>query len=144
MESAIQKTCVFAQYQPDTEQPCHYLIASQQDLPPNLGTPWLFAQRLAGKQLKAFIVTDAQHGSTAYTKHQQHTQPIFPTPTIVDTTGAGDAYCAGLIHHLFENMSLEQAMRGAAYWASLCVQTNSSLPPRHLPTYRGDMSPHPT
>lgn len=141
MQAAIKKTCVFAQYQPNTEQPCHYLIASQQDLPTNLESPWSFAQQLAGKQLNAFIVTDAQRGSMAYTQHHQHTQPIFPTPTIVDTTGAGDAYCAGLIHHLLENMSLQQAMIGAAYWASLCVQTNSSLPPAQLTTYHGEPPP---
>ncbi|MBL6735065.1 MAG: ribokinase [Shewanellaceae bacterium] len=144
MRAAVNTTCVFAQYQPETEQPCHYLIASKKELPTNLGDAWSFALKLAGRHLKAFIVTDAQHGSIAYTQHHQHTQPISPTPAVVDTTGAGDAYCAGLIHHLIEKMSLEQAMLGAAYWASLSVQTNSSLPPSNLRTYHAKSKMPPT
>jgi sulfofructose kinase len=144
MREAVNKTCVFAQYQFETEQPCHYLIASKKELPTNLDDAWSFALSVAGRHLKAFIVTDAQHGSIAYTQHHQHTQTIFATPTIVDTTGAGDTYCAGLIHHLMEKMSLEQAMLGAAYWASLSVQTKSSLPPPNLHTYHVKSNMPPT
>ena len=48
--------------------------------------------------------------------------PVVPAPgAVVDTTGAGDAYYAGLLTGLLRGMTVEQAGRLAAATGACCV-----------------------
>ena len=55
--------------------------------------------------------------------------------TVVDTTGAGDAYAAGLIHSLCTGQSITEAMAEGAVWAAFAVATDSSIPGEALKQY---------
>ena len=48
---------------------------------------------------QAVLLTDGSHGSTCATKHHTVSLPAFGVVSI-DTTGAGDAFLAGVIHQL--------------------------------------------
>ncbi len=57
--------------------------------------------RLLRKKLGAVIVTSGAFGSRIYSK-EIHNIHAFPVNKVLDTTGCGDAYRAGLIHGLLQ------------------------------------------
>lgn len=72
--------------------------------------------------LKLLLVTDGPGGCRYYTKDFQGHVESFPV-TAVDTTGAGDAFVAGLLNELVKNMGLlsdETALRAALQFANAC------------------------
>ncbi|WP_163527115.1 ribokinase [Halobacillus ihumii] len=71
--------------------------------------------------VKNVITTLGEKGS-AYMDHSSsiHTIAGYKVP-VVDTTGAGDAYNAGLSYALGRNMSLEEAVRFASKVSALAV-----------------------
>ncbi|MBS0194960.1 MAG: carbohydrate kinase family protein [Proteobacteria bacterium] len=54
------------------------------------------AEAIAGK-VKAYIVTRGQHGSLILADGQQHHVPVAKAQGVIDPTGCGDAYRAGLL-----------------------------------------------
>ncbi len=52
------------------------------------------------ERIEALIVTRGAQGSVIYTKGQEHVIPCAKPVAVVDPTGCGDAYRAGLIHGL--------------------------------------------
>jgi ribokinase len=67
------------------------------------------------------IITQGVHGCSIYQHEREFT---FPAEKVnaVDTTGAGDAFAAGLIKGLLEDMELYDAVRLALRYASHSVQ----------------------
>lgn len=59
--------------------------------------------KLANK-VKALIVTKGAQGSTIYTKGQEIDIPSVTPKAIIDPTGCGDAYRAGLLHGIAHDM----------------------------------------
>ena len=116
-------------------RPCHVLIASITDMQGRCNqTPWQFAQTIAGNALQHFIVTDGDKGAIVYSaQEQQHVPAVYAE--VVDTTGAGDAYAAGVIHGLCHKMPITDAMHEGALWASFAVATQSSIPGDALKNY---------
>ena len=55
--------------------------------------------------------------------------PAVVVTTVVDTTGAGDAYCGTLAARLSAGEPREAAMRSASAAAALCVQHHGAQPP---------------
>ncbi|KHT62178.1 ribokinase [Photobacterium gaetbulicola] len=119
-------------------RPCQVLITSRSDLESHLLStgnsssmkeiaPFNYAQTVAGKSLEYFIVTDGERGATAYSESGQEYVPAVETE-VVDTTGAGDAYAAGVIHGLLAKQTIAEAMAVAAKWAAIAVATPSSVP----------------
>jgi adenosine kinase len=51
-------------------------------------------------QVEALIVTRGAAGSTIYTSGEELAIPAAPVRALVDPTGCGDAYRAGLVHGL--------------------------------------------
>ncbi|MCL1144242.1 PfkB family carbohydrate kinase [Shewanella gaetbuli] len=130
------ETLVVAQLAKDERpRPCHILIASKTDMQGRCNqAPWQFAQSIAGDNLQAFIVTDGEHGSTVYqSSSEQHV--LAETTEVVDTTGAGDNYAAGVIHGLCNGFTITQAMKEGAKWAAFAVATPSSVPGDKLKQY---------
>ena len=70
---------------------------------------------------QAVLLTDGGNGSTCATKHNSVTLPAFAVDSI-DTTGAGDAFLAGVIHQLCQRgweslqqpAAIEQILRYAS------------------------------
>ncbi|TKB56172.1 PfkB family carbohydrate kinase [Ferrimonas aestuarii] len=133
LHHAIEHCTVIAQLPKDLSlRPSHYLITSEDDLAQHaVDDPWQFAIGIAGPQLKAFIVTQGENGSIAYT-HNSSVQVSAVDTKVVDTTGAGDAYAAGLLDGVVRNLSLEQAMEQGALWASYALRSDSSIPSTQL------------
>ncbi|TKB51071.1 ribokinase [Ferrimonas sediminicola] len=136
MQQALGLGLVFAQLPKDlSRRPSHYLITSVDDLAPHrVDDPWSFGREIAGPTLKAFIVTQGEQGAIAYTEKGCFSVAAFPTQ-VVDTTGAGDSYAAGLMDGLLKGQELTKAMEQAARWASFALQSASSIPSEKLRSY---------
>ena len=81
----------------------------------------------------AVVVTRGAQGADLHRLEDPiHHQPVFPVD-VVDTTGAGDAFCAALAVALAEGRNLDDAVRwGAAAGALACrdVGARTALPTR--------------
>jgi ribokinase len=88
---------------------------------------------LLGNGVPAVVVTRGARGADLHRPEESpHHQPAFPVD-VVDTTGAGDAFCAALAVALAEGRDLEDAVRwGAAAGGLACrdVGARTGLPTR--------------
>ncbi|ARD24292.1 MULTISPECIES: PfkB family carbohydrate kinase [Shewanella] len=134
--SALNDCLVVSQLAKDERvRPCHVLIASITDMQGRcIGDKWEFAEQIAGESLQYFVVTDGENGAVAYSKDAQVHVPAV-LAEVVDTTGAGDAYAAGLIHYLCQQRGIKEAMEEGARWAAFAVATPSSVPGQCLQHY---------
>jgi sulfofructose kinase len=135
-QTAMEHCLVVAQLaKDDRPRPCQVLIASKTDFigRSNLA-PWEFAKQVAGDKLEYFIVTDGEDGACLYNDKGCTHVPAM-NATVLDTTGAGDAYAAGVIHGLCSDMDILAAMEEGARWAAFAVSTPSSIPGEGLKQY---------
>lgn len=71
------------------------------------------------------VITDGEKGSFAFTGESYFKMGIFPAK-LVQMTGAGDSFAAGLLAGLIHGEAIEQAMRwGAANSAAVIEQIGS-------------------
>ncbi len=68
------------------------------------------ANRIAA-DAKFAAITHGAKGSVLISKDERHEIPAFPVKEVVDTTGAGDLYAAGVLYGLAANLNLETAGR---------------------------------
>ncbi|MGB0895382.1 MAG: PfkB family carbohydrate kinase [Parashewanella sp.] len=141
-QSALNNTLVVAQLAKDERsRPCHVLIASATDMLGRSHLPcWQYGFQIAGNSLKYFIVTNGEHGATLFTENEQF-QIAADKTHVIDATGAGDAYAAGLIHGLVSKASIFDAMKIAAAWAACAVASESSIPSSRLEQYLSKKHP---
>lgn len=137
-KAALHHTLVVAQLAKDERpRPCHILIASMSHLigrnlsGDSSASTWEDGLHIAGPHLRYFIVTDGKNGVTAHTKDKQFHIPAAPAK-IVDITGAGDAFAAGLIDGLVRQLVITEAMTQGAQWAAIAATTDSSIPGESL------------
>lgn len=84
------------------------------------------------EQLEALIITRGGAGSTLITSAgEQHIETVKPTQ-ILDPTGCGDAYRAGLIYGLQNNLDLVTSCRIGSVMGALKVAVQG--PQNHTPT----------
>lgn len=101
-----------------------YLIGSREDFSGD------YSVADALQRFTHIVVTDGARGATLYGPHGSIFQPAHSVE-VVDTTGAGDAFLAGLLHYLAVHGELNaDAMALAAKWSALTVSTEGSIPPR--------------
>jgi adenosine kinase len=74
-------------------------------------------------QVEALVVTRGAEGSMVYTKDRTLTIPCAKTRTLVDPTGCGDAYRAGLIHGLLRGLDWETIGRMAALMGAIKIES---------------------
>lgn len=82
---------------------------------------------------KAVLLTLGERGALVVTHQSSVLVPAVPVDQVVDTTGAGDAFSAGVIAGLLEGLSLEQAARLGCAVAGHKIQhfgSRSGLPDR--------------
>lgn len=137
-QTALEHTLVIAQLAKDSRsRPCHILISSKSDISShgidvnNQNALWQYGQHIAGPSLRYFVVTDGEQGAVAYNETTLVTTSAV-SATVVDTTGAGDAFASGLIHGLLAKQQIQQAMQTGAEWAAIAVATASSVPGKEL------------
>ena len=70
-----------------------------------------------------FIETLGENGSIVYTKNGSKEIPSVKVKKVIDPTGAGDAFRAGLIHGLISGKNIEESMEIGAVMGALCVQS---------------------
>ncbi len=74
--------------------------------------------RLAKTHTTHFALTRSEKGAVIITPETQTEIAPHPIKTLIDSTGAGDAFAGTFLYHLSENTSIEQAGANAAKQAS--------------------------
>ncbi|WP_394204271.1 PfkB family carbohydrate kinase [Shewanella waksmanii] len=135
-KTALKHALVMAQLAKDERpRPCHILIASKTDMQGRTElAPWEYGLSIAGDSLQYFIVTDGEQGAMVYEAEQTRHVDAIPAE-VVDTTGAGDAYAAGLLHGQVQGWDIVKSMQEGARWSAFAVATQSSIPGQALKHY---------
>ncbi|MGO4999684.1 PfkB family carbohydrate kinase [Oceanisphaera sp. W20_SRM_FM3] len=144
MAAALGQTLVVSQYPKGGRwpRPCQIMIASYADLAVGLGVElsahrdplWQHAQQLAGDSLQWLVVTNGEQGAEAFSA-TQHIQVPAPVVSVVDATGAGDAFAGGLINALLARLPMASALAQASQWAAYTLSSSSSIPSERLKHY---------
>jgi len=74
----------------------------------------------------SILITLGENGSLVCTHDQEHGIPAVPTSKVLDPTGAGDAYRAGVIKGLVMGKSLPEAARIGAVCAGYAVECHGT------------------
>ena len=74
-------------------------------------------------KVRALIVTRGGDGSVIYTKEATLTVPLAKPRAVVDPTGCGDAYRAGLIHGLLRGLGWEATGRLASLMGAIKIES---------------------
>ena len=76
---------------------------------------------------KFVIIKKGEHGAMFFSEHETYVMPAFPTPDVIDPTGAGDCFAGGMMGYLaeqdnFEPRTLKEAMAYGIVVASFAVE----------------------
>lgn len=82
-----------------------------------------FSESDVAQQVEALIVTRGAEGSHIYTKQRSISVPCVKPRSVVDPTGCGDAYRAGLIHALLRGRDWENIGQTASLMGTLKIET---------------------
>ncbi|MDE2903235.1 MAG: ribokinase [Chloroflexota bacterium] len=85
------------------------------------------ARSLATRTQRGCVVTLGGEGLAAHVDGRTHVQPAFPT-TVVDTTGAGDAFCGVFTAALAAGRPVETALRWGQAAGALAAATPGAQP----------------
>ena len=69
-----------------------------------------------------FVMTRSDEGSVIVHRGEQHVQKATPVEKVIDTTGAGDAYCAGFLYGWVHDKSLAECARAGTLCATAVIQ----------------------
>lgn len=90
---------------------------------------WNLFQQMTGwtleitlKEVGFLIITLGEKGSQIHSKEGIIDVPAYPPKVVVDPTGAGDAYRAGLLYGLKQGLSMEKSAHLGAWLASKCIE----------------------
>jgi acarbose 7IV-phosphotransferase len=87
-----------------------------------LDDPRTTAEQLVTQGKKLVVVTHGSRGATAFFTDRE---PLFVLPydvgAVVDTNGAGDAFCAGVVHGRLQGWDWGRSLRAGAVVAAGCV-----------------------
>ncbi len=114
--------------EPDS-RPAQILVASVSDLAPDARRrPWTLGRAVAGERLRWVVLTAGAAGARAYAANEQAEATAMPVQP-VDTTGAGDAFSAGLLHALAGGRPLPAALAVATrFGTEATLWAASALP----------------
>jgi adenosine kinase len=74
------------------------------------------------QQARAVVVTRGAEGSLIFTRERVYEIPAAPVAAVVDPTGCGDAYRAGLLYGLMQGLDWETTGRIAALMGAIKVE----------------------
>jgi len=83
--------------------------------------------------LKALIVTLGAQGSRVYTQGKIVDVPVVPAATLVDPTGCGDAFRAGLLYGIAHQWSVEKACKLGSLLGSIKISERGGQNHRFTP-----------
>ena len=84
-------------------------------------------------RVEALIVTRGPKGSSIYTQDGEFEIPCAKTSAVIDPTGCGDAYRAGLLHGLLHDLDYETSGRIAAVMGALKIESRGTQKHRATP-----------
>ncbi len=87
-------------------------------------TGW--SEREVSARVAALIVTRGAQGSSIYTRDGRVDIPCAKTRAVVDPTGCGDAYRAGLLHGLLHGLDWETTGRVAAVMGAVKIESRGT------------------
>jgi sugar/nucleoside kinase (ribokinase family) len=106
------------------------LIASAADLTAEeAADPLLLGRTMCGEALRWVVVTRGARGAEAFGVDGAHHVAPAETVQVVDVTGAGDVFAAGLTDALLRGEGMEAALRRGTSWAARHIAHEGSLPP---------------
>jgi len=85
------------------------------------------------EHVEALIVTRGADGSTIYTRSAELAIPAAVPDAVVDPTGCGDAYRAGLIHGLLHGLDWQSTGRVASLMGALKIESRGTQNHRFTP-----------
>jgi sugar/nucleoside kinase (ribokinase family) len=56
---------------------------------------------------KFVVIKKGEHGAMFFSEYETYVMPAFPTPDVVDPTGAGDSFAGGMMGYLAEKRNYE-------------------------------------
>ena len=73
------------------------------------------------------VIKKGEHGAMFFSKHETYVLPAYPTPLVVDPTGAGDSFAGGMMGYLaergaFDPKTLKEALAYGTLMASFTVE----------------------
>lgn len=73
------------------------------------------------------VIKKGEHGAMFFSEHETYVMPAYPTPDVVDPTGAGDSFAGGMMGYLTEQdqydpATLKRAMAYGSVTASFNVE----------------------
>lgn len=73
------------------------------------------------------VIKKGEHGAMFFSRHETYVLPAYPTPQVVDPTGAGDSFAGGMMGYLaeqdnFEPKTLKEALAYGTLTASFTVE----------------------
>jgi hypothetical protein len=76
---------------------------------------------------KFVVIKKGEHGAMFFSEHETYVMPAYPTPDVVDPTGAGDSFAGGMMGYLaekgnFEPRTLKEALAYGVLVASFTVE----------------------
>jgi len=126
----VAEVPIVSQWRPGyTVREADVLVVSEDELLDGARSdPWSAAQaeRLAVRWL---VVTQGARGATATDGTTRLHCPAVPA-AVVDATGAGDAFAAGLVHGIARRWPMEACLRLAAEWGARAVTHLGSTFPK--------------
>lgn len=84
-------------------------------------------------RVEALIVTRGPKGSSIYTQDGEFEIACAKTSAVIDPTGCGDAYRAGLLHGLMHNLDYETSGQIAAVMGALKIESRGTQNHRATP-----------
>ncbi|MDO8802348.1 PfkB family carbohydrate kinase [Phenylobacterium sp.] len=108
--------------------PCDVLVASMDDCDAaTLADPFAAGRAQVGERLSWMVLTRGGHGVTAHDGRRV----LRATPrlaTVVDATGAGDCFAAGLLEALTAGADMQAALAHGCAWGTVAVGLDASAP----------------
>ncbi|HUS38765.1 MAG TPA: PfkB family carbohydrate kinase, partial [Pirellulales bacterium] len=76
---------------------------------------------------KFVVIKKGEHGAMFFSERETYVMPAYPTPDVIDPTGAGDSFGGGMLGYLaekgeFDPQSLKKAIAYGTVTASFCVE----------------------
>jgi adenosine kinase len=87
-------------------------------------TGWSVAE--VGARVEALIVTRGADGSSIYTRGAELTIPTAKVSAVVDPTGCGDAYRAGLLHGLLRGLDWRETGHIASLMGAIKIEARGT------------------
>jgi adenosine kinase len=78
------------------------------------------------RRVEALVVTRGPKGSSIFTRDGEFEIPCAKTSAVVDPTGCGDAYRAGLLHGLMRGLDYQTSGRIAAVMGALKIESRGT------------------